>query len=175
MIWKRVGFWLLLGLFLVGWGGPLSKDAIRSVDWDVDYAEALNNPQRYLGKTLLLGGKIVGHQAESDGTLLDILCYRLDKSDRPDEVDAACGSFIVRSTVPLDPQRFRNGRLVTLTGTLTGSQTDAKGTRRLQFRAGELYLWPTYEQGWPPYRYDPFCDPWYPYGRYPYGYPDRCW
>lgn len=175
MSWSQGGFWLLLGLLLVGWGEPLSRDAIRSVDWDVDYAEAQSNPQRYLGKTLLLGGRIVGYQAEAEGGRLDVLCYRVDKSDKPEEVDSACGSFVVRSTVPLDAQRFRSGRLVTLTGTLVGTSNGEDGKQRLEFRAGELYLWPTYEEEWPPYRYDPFCDPWYSYGRYPHWYPDRCW
>jgi len=174
MAWARNLCWLLLGLLLVGWGEPLSKEAIRSVDWEIDYAKAQADPQRYLGKTLLLGGRILGHATQDGGSLLEILCYRLDKNDKPDEADASCGSFLVQTSVPLDAGTYRDGRLLTLTGTLIGS-SEGKTGQRLLFRPGELYLWPLYEERWPPYRYDPFCDPWYPYGRHYYGYPYRCW
>lgn len=177
---KNAFFWLLLSALLsllAGCGSVLSKDALSGVNYEVEYPRLKASPETHLGKTVILGGLILENRITDDGSTLEILKYSLDKRDEPQDPDEASGRFLAHSQRLLDPSLYKAGKLVTLTGTLRGSEV-----RLLQkanyhypvFEIGELYLWPEvrYEGAYPYYRYyDPFPY-WY---RYPYGYRYPYW
>ncbi|BCR03091.1 hypothetical protein DESUT3_01600 [Desulfuromonas versatilis] len=183
VIFPRVQPWLKSGCLLVGatllagWHHVLSEEAFFSVDPGARYSEVRANPQAWLGSTLLLAGVISDYRATSAGTTLEILCYSRDEQDAPQEFDANCGRFLARTSGELDPEAYRKGRRVTLTGLVAGKQVfpgGEFGEEVLVFEIGEIYLWPLPEKRryYPAYPwYDPWYDPFYhrPYWhRYPY-------
>ncbi len=181
----RVRPWLqacgLLGLALLlgGWHHVLSEEAFFSVDRGARYSEVRANPQAWLGTTLMLAGVIAEHRSTPAGTTLEILCYSRDEQDAPQEFDEGCGHFLARTSGRLDPEAFRKGRRVTLTGLVAGREVFPGGdfgAEVLVFEIGEIHLWPFPRQHRlrpAPYPwYDPWDDPFYrrPYWhRYPYG------
>ena len=168
-------FALLCGLLLLlgGCAHVLSKEALYEVDPLLEYEQTKADPALYRGKTLLLGGLIVDNTVSREGTTLEVLRYTLDRYGEPVAVDEEGGRFLVRSERFLDPELYRAGVLITLTGTVMGQETHAlKGVDYTYpvFRLGEAHLWN--RQYREPYYYDPFYGPYYPYYyRYPYWYP----
>jgi outer membrane lipoprotein len=165
-------FPVLLGL-LTGCGSVLSKDALSGVNYEVDYAQLKAAPKRHVGKTVILGGIILENEVSDDGTTLEILKYTLDSRDEPQEPDEAGGRFLARTERLLDPSIYEAGRLVTLTGTLAGSEVRPLQKARYHypvFTIGELYLWPEPAREGPFYHpgyYDPYPY-WHHYPYYPY-------
>lgn len=175
-LWSVFGLLILTGM-LAGCGSVLSKDALLSVDYEVDYALLKTAPDRYEGKTVILGGLILNNEVSDAGSTLEILKYTLDKRDEPQDPDESNGRFLAKSSRLLDPSIYKEGKLVTLTGTFRGVEVHPLQKANYQypvFEIGELYLWPEmqYERRYPyyyPYYYDPFPYWHYPYWhRYPY-------
>lgn len=166
---------------LAGCAHVLSRAALDQVTPNVDYTQVRADPQAHLGQTLLLGGLIIDDQATTAGSTLEVLHFFTDSLGRPDRVDEAGGRFLVRSSDLLDPALYSRGRLVTLTGTLTGTETRPLFGRDYQypvFTAGEIHLWlpPSHAAyganpyGWSSYG-APLPAPWWGgwYGPYWYG------
>lgn len=165
---------LLGGVMLLvsGCSHVLSQDALHGVDPLVEYAQVKGDPDAYRGKTLILGGLIVDASIDREGTTLEVLRYTLDRYGEPGRADEAGGRFLVRSDRFLDPELYRPGLLVTLSGTVLGKTVRPLGKIDYVyplFRLGEIHLW---NRSYTPYYYDPF----YPWGPYPYWYPyDPFW
>lgn len=165
---------LLLILLLSGCAGiPLSEEALYQVDPSLEFAEVKADPERFQGRTLLLGGQIVANEASREGSTLEILRYHLDGSGRPDGVDESGGRFLVRASRFLDPEVYEKGSFITLTGIVAGQETRSLNGMEYTyplFRLGEAHLWK--EPQYPGYYY-----PYYPSGYYyhpyydPFGYP----
>ena len=171
-LWRNLPLVLGLLLLLGGCGPVLSKEALHQVNWGIDYSRVRADPAAFRGKTLLLGGRILEADINREGTSLEILKYTLGGRDRPEEPDEMNGRFLARTDRFLDPDRFRAGRLVTLTGTVIGEQTKPLGGSAYRypvFRIDAIYLWPEPT----PYYYYPYPPPPpYPYYYYnPFGYP----
>lgn len=164
------GLALLCGVLLLASGCThvISSDARYAVDPVLEYAEAKARPESHRGKTLLLGGLIVDIKVHREGTDLEVLRYTLDRYGEPLRADEAGGRFLVRSDRFLDPELYRPGLLVTLTGTVLGKEArPLKGIDYVYplFSLGEVHVW---RRTAPSSSYDPFY-PW-PYYPYPYGY-----
>ncbi|MEZ4601326.1 MAG: Slp family lipoprotein [Syntrophotaleaceae bacterium] len=161
---------LIMAALLAGCGSVLSEDALSRVNYAVDYPQIKANPDRHVGKTLILGGMILENNVSNEGTTLEILKYTLDDQDNPENPDEPMGRFLAKTSRLLDPSVYESGRLVTMTGTLTG--TEVKPLQKANytypvFEIEELVLVPErtyrdYYYPYYPYYYDPF------YWRYPY-------
>ncbi len=122
----------LLGLLLLcGWDYPLSDEALSAIDWGVEYRQVRQDPEAWRGTTLLLGGRVVEHLYSREGSTLEILCYRLDRYDRPEEVDPECGRFLAEAATSLDPETYEAGRLVTRRGGRATLVVSGREGRRL--------------------------------------------
>jgi outer membrane lipoprotein len=145
-----------------------------AVDPLVDYVQVRQNPTAHLGKTMLLGGLLVDTQVNREGTDLEVILFNLDRWGRPLDPDASGGRFIARTDRFLDPELFRPGLHVTLTGKVSGEEVrPLKGNdyHYPVFSVGELHLWqsPSRIYGYPPYYpWAPYYDPFW--GSYGYGY-----
>lgn len=175
---KKSLFWVLLPALLgllTGCGSVLSKDALYDVNYEVEYPQLKASPETHMGKTIILGGLILENRITDAGSTLEILKYTLDKRDEPQDPDEQGGRFLARSNRLLDPSIYKEGKLVTLTGTLRGVEVLPLQKARYHypvFEIGELYLWP--EQRYqPPYPYYPYYGPFPYWYHYPYwhGYP----
>jgi len=138
----------LLTLLLVsGCSHVISEEARQTVSRDLDYAGVRSNPQLYQGKTLLLGGSIVSLEILPEGSILEVYPWRLDRWGEPKMVDPTGRRFLVNTDLLLDPVVFTPGRLITLTGTMSGTRTKpALGVTNYLypvFQLGEVYPWDT--------------------------------
>jgi outer membrane lipoprotein len=157
--------WLAIGLLLVVSGcGVLSKEVRREATPLRGFAELREDPQRFRGGIVILGGEIIEARNRADGTTLLVLERPLGMDESP-KIDAASGGrFMVRFAEYLDPFLFGPGRSVTVAGKVLGEQTEAVGEapyRYVLLEGVEIHLWkePTYAPYpfWHPY------DPWYPW------------
>jgi outer membrane lipoprotein len=156
---------LIALLFLAGCGvRVLPEDAMRQVDPTVEFSQVRADPQRYIGTTIMAGGRIIANRSTQEGSVLEVLPYTLDRSGRPVEIDEVGGRFLARSARFLDPEVFERGSLITMTGTVRGTATSAINE--------VTHSWPLLEVGaihlWRPERhFDPYRYP-HPYYRYPH-------
>lgn len=163
----------------------LPEEALSEVDPSVDYSQVKADPKRYMGTTLLIGGRIVRNDASSSGTTLEVLRYSLDRWGYPTDVDESGGRFLARIDRFLDPEVYAKDRFIVLTGTVAGEETrELNGVPYkypvFRIRSGKVLQNPWREgapYGYPhpfyrPYGYDPFWhdpfwyDPFYPRGRW---------
>ncbi|MDT8441321.1 MAG: Slp family lipoprotein [Desulfuromonadales bacterium] len=152
----------LLSLLLAGCLSPLSRTAVDRVDRDTTFAMVADNPSAYLDRHLLLGGVVLAVEEEGEGSVLEVMEWRLTPWGEPLSLHEAGRRFLVRSRQQLDSGHYQPGRLVTLTGVVLGSETRLRGEHPHDyplFALEEIHLW----RG--PFRYGihPHPDPQFPY------------
>lgn len=120
----------------------------------------------FRGATVLWGGTIAQRRNLVDGSLLEIVARPLDRQQRPRDVDLSAGRFRVRTSQFLEPETFREGREVTVRGTISGLTSDRVDEFPYRFpelQAEFIQLWPLRPEPIPLYWRDPFLwDPWGP-------------
>jgi outer membrane lipoprotein len=158
----------------------LQKEALK-----VPFKQIMENPSRYQGELVLLGGYVIKTQVQANETRLVVLQAPLGFKDRPQSSDKSQGRFLVIYDGFLDPQVYQKNRAVTVAGTVLGKTTekvDACPYSCLTIKSREIYLWPIelyyYYPYYGPYYYfgpyyGPFYEPFwgYPFYRRPFGYP----
>ena len=163
MLWS-----LLASAWLTGCSSV--PEAIRHApETAVTLTEARGAPEQYRGATVRWGGTIVTVRNLKDESVIEIVSRRLESYGRPLEEDRSDGRFLATVRGFVDPAIFAAGREVTVRGTIAGSIEQSIGEHRYRFvqvAAEEAYLWPPRVEP-VPYYYDPFWDPWYPWG-WPY-------
>jgi len=140
----------LLLLIATGCTHVISKESRMKVDPETSFAAVKESPPAHQGKTLLLGGVIVGVDVDSSGSTLEIFRWKLDYWGEPVAVDESAGRFLAYTDRLLDPVIYAPGRLVTLTATVSGEETRPLGEISYSYpvlQIGEIYLWDT------PFRY----------------------
>lgn len=163
------------GLFTAGCAPAISKAVRAQVDRSLSFAQVLQAPGEYGGKTVLWGGDVLSTLNRKDGTLVEVLQKPLDYENRPKDVDASGGRFLAFYGGYLDPAIYAEGRQVTVAGPILGQEVRPLGQIEYAYplvRAVEIHLWPKRAKE-PTYFYpDPFWyDPWWRWGRHPYWWP----
>ncbi len=79
-------------------------------------------PDAHEGKTVILGGVIIGVKNTSGGASLDALEKPLDSRGRPRDTDVSRGRFVVYHPRHLDPAIYAPGREITVVGKVLGSE-----------------------------------------------------
>jgi len=134
----------LLLLFSGGCMHVISREGRDAVDKDVLFADVYAEPGAYLGKRLLTGGLILGVVEDDTTTTLEVLAFKLSCTGEPIDVDDSGERFLARTADKLDPERFMPGLLVTLTGTVAGSETVSRVGYDYTFPLlllHEIHLW----------------------------------
>lgn len=123
------------------------------------------------------GGIILDSKNSDNGTCFEVLSRNLDKFLRPELEDATLGRFIACKQGFHDPEVFKEGREITVTGEIKGidiRKVDDFDYRYPMLEVTDLVLW---EKRKVVMRYQGFSDPFYgphywrggPYwGGYPY-------
>jgi outer membrane lipoprotein len=175
---------LTLGLILLLASGcatmPIAKEyRNEAAAQNITFSMVLQNPDAYVGRTVLWGGSIIETKNISSGTDIIVLQTPLNRGETPLSPEYSQGRFIARSTYLLDPEIYQRGRKITLAGVLGGKETLPLGETTYTYpvvAVKQLYLWPKPRQYAYPYPY--YYDGWGPYwawGPYwgwgpPYGY-----
>lgn len=143
----------VLILFLAGCAPIISDQSLRLVDRRVSFAELRQDPERHVGKYILLGGGIAGVRNTSQGGELEVVQFRTDESGKITDTASSGGRFIARSTGFLDPALYRTGLIVTLVGEVEGKRTMLLGEVEYTYPVlaiREIRLWRPEEMPRPP-------------------------
>ncbi|RNC72681.1 MAG: hypothetical protein ED859_01595 [Desulfuromonadales bacterium] len=135
---------LLAALLCSCAGQVISRDSLLLANRDISFTRVREAPERFTGTYLLVGGAIAAVKNSAAGAELEILQLGLDSSDRPREKSGSEGRFLARSREFLDPLIYKQGRLVTLVGKVSGSVPRAlEGVdyRYPVLEIRELHLW----------------------------------
>ena len=169
---------LLAALLLGACASPVPK-AIREAPPDNPELEAVrSDAAAYASRQVRWGGEILETDNRENDTRLTVLALPLIRNGKPDDdTDNSPGRFIAIVPGFLDPKVYGDKRMLTVTGTLRGSEAGKVGEFAYSYPVVEVqtyYLWPK-EVLLPPFGYpyyDPwFYDPWYYDRWYPLGYP----
>lgn len=134
-----------------------------------------NSTEDNLQTPVRWGGAILDTRPEDNYTCFEILSKQLQTSMRPDNSDQADGRFIGCKPGFYDPEIFKKGREVTLTGKLIHMDTRKVGEYDYHFPVVDIefmILWPKrmnrvyYGMYRPYYWHYPYYGP--RYWRYPY-------
>ncbi len=141
---------VFLILASAGCAHVISREALEDVNTDVTFETVLENPDAYIGETLLLGGDIIETQPFPKRTLIMVLQRPLGFNNRPSVENESRGRFILEVPEFLDPAIYKAGRHVTVAGTLVGKEIRPLGNAKYMYpflRSKEIYLWPI-ERPW---------------------------
>lgn len=113
-------------------------------------AMAASDPARYQGKRVEWGGLLVATHNRQTHTLIEVLAYPLRADGRPNLGGQPLGRFLATRQGYLEPLEFAAGRLLTVTGPLTGTRRGQVGERDYLYPtmdALQLRLWPRQPPG----------------------------
>ena len=147
------------------------------VNRSVSFRAILEEPRRYEGEVVVLGGVIIASANKESGTELEILQQPLSRIDEPRSVDESAGRFIASYPGYLETTVYKEDRKVTVVGEVAGQESRPLGEIIYRYpvvKVLKVHLWPIYDvRDYPPYWRDPYYYPPYWYGRpyYRHGYP----
>lgn len=179
----------LAGLLLLGLAFPaalglyacapaISQKLRDEAGIPIPFQDLLVHPETYQGRVVILGGYVIETQNEPHGSVLTILQAPLDFQNKPKARDLSEGRFLVAADSFLDPEVYARDLRITVGGSVAGARELSVGGATYRYpviEAQELHLWPrdVYPPGPPPYYYDPWYDPWYPW--YPWWHRGPWW
>jgi outer membrane lipoprotein len=153
---KRLAVFGMILVLVSGCVNVISRGVLHEVDREITFSALMKSPNAYQGRVALLGGIIVNTINKQEGTLLEVYQTRLDRG-RPVDTDRSEGRFLALYQGYLDSEIYKQGRKVTLAGTVQGEKVQQLGEIEYHYPyliIKEIYLW----QEEPPVRYEP--DPW---------------
>ncbi|UCF92865.1 MAG: Slp family lipoprotein [Desulfobacterales bacterium] len=177
----------LLALLLVSCS-VMSKDIRSQAEPRLPFKAIAQEPNRYAGQTVILGGYILDNRLGADETTLTVIQSPLTRRDEPKSKDRSEGRFIVSHAGFLDPEVYAKDRKITVAGIIAPCEVaDAPDCPAPYPRivSTQIYLWPRYSDddgypyyGYPYYGYRYYGHPFYGFGRFgfhPYRYRHRHW
>jgi outer membrane lipoprotein len=169
---KRLLFFGITLVFVSGCVHAISRGVLKEVDREITFAALIKDPNAYQGRMVLLGGVIVKTVNKQEGTLLEVYQTKLDRKGRPTDTDRSEGRFLGHYPGFLDSEIYKQGRKVTIAGTVQGEQVQLLGEIEYRYPyliIKGLHLWVEEEPvQYEPYPWDPWYDPWDPWG--PWGF-----
>ena len=142
----RISTLLLAALLL---GGCATRFDIGGAEHRITPQQAANNIGLAQNKTIAWGGIIVASKNLVSQTQLEVLSYPLDGNGRPDREATAGGRFIALHSGYLELANYAEGRLVTMTGTVSETRAGSVGEAHYVYPVlaiKTLFLWPTPEE-----------------------------
>ena len=137
----------LVFLALVG----LLVSCASTPDFDLTQVDQSLTPQSVIadlkhnrGKTALWGGTILEIQNLKDSTHIEVLAYPLNTSHRPLLESKPLGRFIIQHPGYLEPGTYAQGRVLTVLGKVSGSQSGNVGESTYTYsviNSEQLHLW----------------------------------
>lgn len=107
---------------------PFSDEVRERVDKNVKFEEVYANPEGYIGKVVVVGGKIIETNPREKYTEIIVLQLPLSFDYSPSSLgDASKGRFILEVDGFLDPAIYFSGRKITVAGEVLGSETRRVG------------------------------------------------
>jgi outer membrane lipoprotein len=139
---QMIGLTLCGVVLLHGCATPLD---IGTADRTLTPPQAIATIETVRNRTVAWGGVIVGAKNLTDKTQLEILAYPLDESHRPKQTAAPLGRFLAYHSGYLETADYKEGRLVTIIGTLVETISGNIGEAHYTYpvlTATRIHLWP---------------------------------
>lgn len=142
---------LVATLFLIGAGCALGTDVVpetlqSQVDPSVTFPKMLQNPEKYQGIVVILGGEVLSAKRLQEGTRLELLQLPLDDLNEPvQDRMTSQGRFLAFESSFLDPATLPLNTRVTLVGEVLGvkeSNLDEMMYRYPTLKIKHLHVWP---------------------------------
>jgi len=152
-----------LVMFIASCGG-ISRQVKSEAIPPVPFPTLVQNPDRYLGKTVILGGYVLETKNVEGRSEITILQSPLSFGDVPKNQDLSQGRFVVSYNGFLDPEVYSKNREITVAGIVEGTVLGTVGEApysMLKLQAREIYLWP--EKTYYPYYYYDYPYPFFFY------------
>lgn len=118
----RLAFMLIVLLHVTACTQVISESGRKLADPAITYGHLKQNPDSYIGKNVILGGKIAAVRNAKDGGTLEVVQMELDRSYYPEDAMFSGGRFLVTSPDLLDRMIYEPGRFVTVLGEVKGKQ-----------------------------------------------------
>jgi outer membrane lipoprotein len=115
------------------------------IDSSLSFRDIQASPQSYQGRTVVLGGEVLGARRVQDGVELEVLQLPVNGDDPPSDrrMDSE-GRFLALDRGGADPASFLPGTKLTLVGAVTGEETrrlDESSYRYPTVDVKHLYVW----------------------------------
>lgn len=141
------------------------SDKIRSeAERAVSFQTLANATDRYIGKTVILGGYIIETKNVAGVANMTVLQTPLLIGEKPDSRSRSQGGFILTYKGYLEPEVYEKNRRVTVAGKVVGRMAEGSGNcpnpcLKLEYR--QIFRWPMYESPSHTGYYDEEEDPFY--------------
>lgn len=162
----------LLSLILLLLSGCVTSELVTQemepqIARDIPFESLKAEPDKFKGRLLVLGGKVLAAKRLKEGTQIEVLQLPLDGADAPIMMlPQSKGRFLAYQEAFLDPATIPEGTAVSMIVEVTGA-------KKLPLDEVD-YIYPTLKirtlKVWPEQRYMPWPGPYYPYW---YSYPRR--
>ena len=117
----------------------------KEIDSSVSFRDIQASPQAVQGRTVMLGGEVLGARRVQEGLELEILQLPVKDDDPPTERRMASeGRFLAIDRSAGDPESFPRGTRITLVGSVTGEETrrlDESTYRYPVVEVKHVYVW----------------------------------
>ncbi len=126
---------------------PFPKQILEKVDRGISIRDLRENPEKYKGAWVMVGGVIVDAKSMREGSYLEVLQTALDNRGRPLQADATEGRFLVFSEQFLDPAVYPRGRAITVVAEVAGKKVLPLGEIEYPYpllNAKAMHLWEPY-------------------------------
>ncbi len=140
---KCTVFLLLLAVCAGCASKPASSISLAVVD-DVSLAQARADGEAYLGSTVRWGGVVTEVENKADETWVFLVNRALEDNDKPIVDGQSEGRFIASFSGFIDPLVYRQGRPLTVVGSIEGSRVRAIGEYDYRFpvvAVRDSHLW----------------------------------
>jgi len=134
---------ILTFLLLAGCSAVISKSALKDVVRGIKFADIKKDPSGLKGRSVLLGGRVIGVENLKDTSLIEVLQFPLSRNMKPKTGKKSEGRFLIRNKGFIDPLVYK-GRLITVTGPLAGAITRPLNKTNYTYpviESEEFYLW----------------------------------
>lgn len=174
---KQLSAFFVASLFLMQLSGcsNIPKQISSAPINDIQLNEVRSQAAKFSNRDIRWGGEVVNVENSNDVSLIQIVQYPLNHYGKPVTNKPSEGRFLARTTEFVDPIVYKEGTLLTFTGTLDGEKVRKVDQKELVMpvvNVSSMYKWQPYR----PIQRDPFYDPFYYNGFYPYhGYYNRYW
>ncbi|MCL5975061.1 MAG: Slp family lipoprotein [Gammaproteobacteria bacterium] len=164
----------LLLVLLSGCSNVPKQISTAPVD-DIQLNEIKGQVDSFSAQQVRWGGEVVSVENNNDSSIIQVVQYPLNHYGKPITNQPSDGRFLAKTTEFIDPVVYKEGTILTFTGTLNGEavrMVDKKELSMPVINVSTMYKWQPYRT----VQRDPFYDPFYYNGFYPYhGYYNRYW
>jgi len=113
---------LIFVLLLTGCATVISEQSRKLVDTNDSFKVIKQAPDAYIGKHVMLGGRIANVKNSAEGAQLEIVQFELSTSGYPEDTFLSYGRFLATTGSYMDPLVYRRGMLITLVGEIKGKK-----------------------------------------------------